>query len=194
MAQVVKVQIAGENLFEEEFAVSSVKVAVQMAKARYPMAAKVWWAREGQAGTSAVAPCSNYSDYTTDAEQGPVGGGSSESNHTSDNSSSFDFAGAGFVGLLVGGVVVVGTAVLAFPAIVGGFSAKAATKLASAANLNTAAALAVGAATFAGGTYGGWVAQKQVMPEVAQAQVEIVQEIQQATHEHIVVPMLDQFN
>lgn len=49
MAQVVKVQIAGENLFEDEFAVSSVKNAVQMAKARYPMARKVWWVREGHA-------------------------------------------------------------------------------------------------------------------------------------------------
>ncbi|QIN96673.1 hypothetical protein [Synechococcus phage S-N03] len=175
--QLVHISLRGCNEFTEVINAPTRGAAVATAKARYPEHRKIWCVG-GATEPTTTAPCSDYAPQSVD--QGPVGGFlSSAASSVSETVSEAD-GGAAFLLLFVGAgaaIAAVGVAVLTFPVWLGGLTAKASTKLYSRFNPSPKLALSLllATTTFAGGAAGGFALQKEYMPEVAQAQVEMVQ-------------------
>jgi len=184
----IRIRLDGSNVFEEDFPGGTVETAKKLARARYPMAQKVWWV--GGSDTKEVVAerrayeakrqqyVQEYTDRVYGNNEQPIGQTVTAGVTNVATSGANAVADAGGLGVMVGGVFAIGAAVMTFPIIVGGLTAALVGKVANATfKPSTALALALGAATFTGGTYGGFVLQREYMPEVAQAQVEIVQNV-----------------
>lgn len=179
----VHIQLVGCNEFTEVFHGGTRGAAVAAAKARYPEHRKIWCVGEATQKSKAV-DCSPYQEFdygnSGSVDQGPVGGFVSSAASSVSNTVSNAEGGAAFLLLFVGAgaaIAAIGVAVLTFPVWLGGLTAKASTKLYNRFNPSPKLALSLllATTTFAGGAAGGFALQKEYMPEVAQAQVEIVE-------------------
>jgi len=184
----IRIRLDGSTVFEEDFPGGTIETAKKLARARYPMAQKVWWVG-GSDSKEVIAErrayeakrqqyVQEYTDRVYGNNEQPIGQTVTAGVTNVATSGANAVADAGGLGVMVGGVFAIGAAVMTFPIIVGGLTAALVGKVANATlKPSTALALALGAATFTGGTYGGFVLQREYMPEVAQAQVEIVQNV-----------------
>ena len=184
----IRIRLDGSTVFEEDFPGGTIETAKKLARARYPMAQKVWWVG-GSDSKEVIAErrayeakrqqyVQEYTDRVYGNNEQPIGQTITTGVTNVTTSGANAVADAGGLGVMVGGVFAIGAAVMTFPIIVGGLTAALVGKVANATfKPSTALALALGAATFTGGTYGGFVLQREYMPEVAQAQVEIVQNV-----------------
>ena len=186
----IRIRLDGSTVIEEDFPGGTVKLAEELARARYPMAQKVWWVggnglnKEETAKLRAQEAANRervrqHTDWVYgNHEQPAIGETVTAGVANVAGGAANAAASAGGFGIMVGGLVVVGTVILTFPLIVGGFTAALAGKVAKATiKPNTALALAIAAGTFAGGTYGGFVLQREYMPDVAAGQAEMVQSV-----------------
>jgi len=181
------IRLRGCNTFTEKFHGGSVNDAMRLAAARYPEAQNIHWLGETQTDeneshyASFSAEVKRRTDETNERVFGQQNDTTVHNDGGYDTNTNKTSGSATDVGLLFGAgmaVAAVGVAVLTFPLIVGGLTATLAHKVAkSTFNPGTAVAVALSAATFTGGTYGGWIVQREYMPEVAQAQVEFVQNV-----------------
>ena len=181
----LSIRLRGCNTFTEKFPGGSVNDALRLAAQRYPEAQNIHWLGETQTDEQEAHAASFFADVKrrTDETNARVFG--QQNNNTVHNDGGYDTntnnntGDAASLGLLAGcgvAVAAVGVAVLTFPVIVGGATAKVALGASEGVRRGFAPWLLTAALAFAGGTAGGFYAQRAVMPDVSEGQVEIVQQ------------------